>query len=806
MINTGSSTSTGGEHKKFIIKRIGELEVNVIAVNNEMNLRSRCITHWILSDLTDHDKTIRAIEHFMSANPEVTVDGVITFYEDAVLLTSKISDHFGFVGIPFEVADVTRNKYKFRDFCAQNGLPTPKYQLINNRSDLKLVQEHLRFPIVLKPIYGASSAFVIKVEDAAALMQTYEYIQKNISKKLESALDSISVLMAEEYIDGDEVDINILIQNGRIKFFNITDNHQTNEPFFIETGMTEPSALPELDKKKLIDMADAMLEILGIQNGCMQFEAKSTYAGPMPLEINLRMGGDEAWSFAKHAWGVDMIELALKIAVNQYFDKVNKPISPRKYLAGETLHATDSGVIAQIDVDDIVKNNKYVEDIYLFKQPGDTIMVPPFGYEYMGWVSVSGDNQVDATDKLKYILKHINYSIVKFDEFSSIGKTKLKGKGKYAVFAPAQNKLILGKEKIEKIRFIPLVQQRKLHIGIAGNDYGTDAQNDYMSTLLTSASKQVEATLIDLGYKVSFFNFNNPLKAIDAMNKSQIDLVFNTCKRINDTSILEPNAAGIFDIMQIPYIGSNALTLALSKDKIKVKKLLNSFNIPTPNWDYVYTVSDEVDQHLEYPLIVKPVNTDNLHGIHNDSVVYHEKELSNKVRHIIQELGSPVLIEEYIDGDEYDIFILGNDIYDFKIFPLCRTVFTGLPTNYSHIKTLDRVYGNDKEYEKHIITQIPPRKVNDKLISLITEIAVDTYNILDCHDYGHIVVRVDKNNNPYVLGFNPNPLLGYKDFPAKSARVIGLSHSKFLEDIVKAAIQRYKKASPHPLNGNSFLF
>lgn len=797
LVNTGSNTSTGDDHKKFIYKRIGELGVDVVALNKVCNLRTKYVRHWILANPSNHDNAIRAIEEFLANNPDCRIDGVVTFYEDSILLTSKIAERLKKTGISYKVADLVRNKYKFRSFCEKHGFPTPKFVRINKASDLALISEGLRYPIVLKPVYGASSAFVIKVEDEESLRTTYDYIRRNISTKTESALGSTTTLLAEEYIDGDEVDINILLQNGRIKFYNITDNHQTNEPFFIETGMTEPSALLDSQKEDLIDMADGILEVLGVQNGCIQFEAKSTAAGPVPLEINLRMGGDEAYFFAKEAWGVDLIEGALKIATNQYFKKLHKGKTPRKFLAGETMHAAYSGVVAKIDIDGRVAHDKGLENLEIFKKVGDSILAPPFGYEYMGWVSVSGPNPVDTRDKLNQILRRINYTIVKFDESSSMGRTFRKVKRHNAVLAAIDNKRIVGKERIEKIRSMPLSEQRKLHVGVACNDYSLEKDANIIENDLFVIGKNIEKTLADVGYNVSFFDFNNPQKAIENLHKSKIDLIFNVCERINETSLLEPHAASIFDVLQIPYTGSSPFTLALCIDKIKVKKLLSYHNIPTPAWDYVFSNEDGVDSNLRFPLIVKPANTDNSIGITNESVVTDYAALKARIRYVINELKSPALIEEYIEGDEYNVFIMGNDDSNTKVLPLSRTIFSGLPKNYWHIKTLEGKFGRDETYKKNIVLQVPPRNVSDKLMKLMTEMALDTYNILDCHDYGRAEIKIDKNNNPYLLELNPNPSIGAEDVMDLSLKGNKFTYGEFLEEIIGMMIKRYKDETPY---------
>lgn len=794
LINTGSAGSTGNEHKRFILKKITDLGIKVIAVNEKVNAKSKCIIDWILTDLMDHAATIRKIEEYIEANPNLKIDGAISFFEDTVLLVSKIIDRFHFTGTSYAIADMVRNKYKFRKFCSEHALPFPNFIKISQVSNLEYVKAQLNFPIVLKPVYGASSAFVIKVDEPEELHDTYNYIRKNINKNLESALENTSVLIAEEYIEGDEVDINILIQNGRIKFYNITDNYQTYEPFFIETGMAEPSALTETQQKNLINMAEEILDLLNIQNACIQFEAKSTVKGPIPLEINLRMGGDEAYFFAKTAWGVDLIEGALMIAVNQHFNKFLKADTPNKYLSGMTMHAPYSGLVSKIELDSEVIKNKYVQNVEIFKNVGDTILAPPLGFEYMGWVSAVGDNPLHATENLNRLLKMVNYSIVKFDEFSSVGKTIRKQRYHDAIFT---NSKISGSEKISKIRSINLKDQRKLHIGIACNDYSPEDNPNTVENDLSLIGKHIQSTLKNLGYKTSYFDFNYPHQAIANLTKSGVDLVFNVCERINNSSLLEPHAASIFDILQVPYTGSSPFTLALCIDKIKVKKLLSYHNLPTPSWDYLYDIDDEINEDLKYPLIVKPANTDNSIGITHDSVVTNKKDLAKMIKVVIKELDSPALIEEYIDGDEYNVFIMGSDESSFKVLPLSRTIFTGLPKGYWHIKTLESKFGLDEVYKKNIIVQEPPKNISSKLISLLTEISLDTYNILDCHDYGRVEVRVDKNNNPYILELNPNPSIDIVDVISEDTKNPQVKYGAFLENIINLTINRYKNKPPY---------
>lgn len=785
--------NSGSQKKRFILQKLNKMGLQLIVLNKEKNWASSYADHWVLADTNNHDESIQAVDSFLKQHPNLKPRGVITYWEDDVLLTSKLSEHLGLIGIPFAVANQARNKYLFREFCRVHGLPAPKHKLIKSEVDLQEVIDTWQFPLVVKPIYGSSSAYVVKVEDATELAETFYYVKNNLSTEVESALISGFGLMIEQYIDGDEVDIDLLIQNGKVKFSSVADNYKPFEPFFIETTHSLPSHLPEDDQEALVNMAEEVLERLGVQNGCIHFEAKMTRQGPMPLEANLRLGGDEVYPSVKEVWGVDLIESLVRISFGTFIPKIHVE-EPKKQLLSQTLHAPHSGIVSNIDIDPALEDKKYVEDFYFGKKIGDPILIPPAGYEYLGWLSVSGDNLLDAQDNLNEALELLEYDVVKFDPASSIGKTERRTS---ISSASLQKELILKQAKLEKIRRVTKADQRKLFIGIAGNIFDENDQVTEVESELASVGLVIEKVLSERGYKTQFFNFNKMPNVIQELKSANVDLVFNVCERINNSSLLEPHAASLLDILQIPYTGSNPFTLALCMDKIRVKKLLSHHNIPTPNWDYVYSLDDEIDDELQYPLIVKPAMTDNSIGVTNESVVTNKEELKVQINKILTEYHVPALIEEYIAGDEYDVSILGSDSENLKVLPLSRSVFTNLPKDYWHIYSYDAKWGLDKTYQQKIEVQRPPKKISSKLQSLISEIALDTYNILDCHDYGRIEIRVDEHSNPYVLELNPNPAINAKDCLPSVAKLVGMDYGDFLEEIISLAINRYKYQPPY---------
>jgi len=780
--------NSGSLKKKFIFQQLKKNGPKIIVVNKDKNWVTSYADDLILADTNNHTETLRKVMDYAKLN---RIDGVITFWEDDVLLTSKIAERLNLIGVPYNVAKIARNKYNFRQFCQDNHLPSPKFRAVSTRDDIKKVAKDFNFPLVIKPAFGSSSAYVVKANDTQELLDVFDYIKENFSLAAESALKEGNDIFVEEYIDGDEVDIDMILQNGKAKFASVADNYSTAEPFFIETTHALPSSLPEESQKKLTQMAEEVLEKLGVQNGCIHFEAKITSQGPVPLEVNLRMGGDEIYISSKKVWNIDLIEEAARVALGIFIPK-KYDLIPKTYVMTEALHAQDSGMVSSLHIDKEILKQARVEQIYVGKDVGDAILVPPEGYEYLGWVTVSGDNTLDVRDNINKALKGISYRIVKFDEDSTIGKTSRRNR-----FSAANLKknLVLGASKIEHLRSISISDQRKLHIGVACNSY--DGQDGAVEGEIASVGNTIQDTLNILGYQTTYIDFNKLPEAISILESKKIDLVFNVSERINNSSLLEPHAAAILDAFQIPYTGSNPFTLGLCIDKIRVKKLLNYHGIPTPKWDYAYSLDDNISEELRFPLIVKPSNSDNSIGITNDSVVTNSKELKRQIEKIIVQLKKPALIEEYIEGDEYDVSILGSEDDDLMVLPLARTIFDRLPDQHWHIYPFEAKFGDGSFVDKYLTIQQPPKNVPSKLTSLITEIALDTYNILDCHDYGRVEIKVDADNNPYVLELNPNPSINQGNRVPKVAEMIGLNYGAFIEKIIALAIKRYKDRPPY---------
>jgi D-alanine-D-alanine ligase len=780
--------NTGNRKKRFTLKRLRDLGCRLIILNAAENWGAAYASHWILADTSDHTASLRAVKDFFAQHPELGPDGVITFWEDDVLLAARIRDRLGLIGIPYEVARRARDKHLFREFCAEHGLPTPGHALIPDDSDPREAVANLTYPMVVKPVFGASSAYVVRVNDAHELQETVDYLRHNISSDVESALSVSSAIMAEEYIDGNEVDIDMLLQNGKIKFWSMSDNDATREPYFVETGQCIPTRLSPSQQLELVNMAEEMLELLGVEDGCIHFEAKYGSRGPMPIEINLRMGGDEVYYFVKTAWGVDLIENAAKVMLGQYVRRIVKPERPKKFVSGKYFLPTYSGVLASLSLPKKVPDG----DLQFFKQVGDAVLAPPLGYDYLGWTYAVADTLGEAEERVERTMSAVEIEIAKFSRGSSLGRTSRKSGMSAAMLS---RRAVIGAARIEHIRTLPREKQRNLHVGIASNGFA--GSDNPIEAELTSDAETIAATLADRGYRTTFLDFNHPFEAVRHIQDAKIDIVFNLCERINHSGLLEPHAASLLDILQVPYTGSNPFTLSLCLDKIRVKKLFAFHRIPTPRWDYLYEADDSFEEDFPLPAIVKPANSDSSIGITNDSVVDNPGALRERIRYVLEDLKRPALIEEFVDGDEYDVSILGNWDDRQRILPLSRSVFTGLPEGFWHMYPYEAKFMGSEVHKKGIEVQRPPKGVPGKLTSLISEMALDALNVVGCSDYGRVEVRVDRNGNPCVLEVNPNPSIGPTDCVPSVAKLAGMDYGDFLEEILRLAIRRYRDRPPY---------
>jgi len=309
------------------------------------------------------------------------------------------------------------------------------------------------------------------------------------------------------------------------------------------------------------------------------------------------------------------------------------------------------------------------------------------------------------------------------------------------------------------------------------------AQDDVIGRFDVESLKFVSNSLKELGYEVEVINPEDVRKLMHR----DFDIAFNLCDDgLFGRSNLEPHIPALLETFQIPFTGSNYLTLALCLDKHKTKQLLAFNKIYTPKFQIFTSGSEKLDNDLQFPLIVKPSREDASIGISDDSVIYTKNKLKPKVLDLISKYKQPALVEEYIDGRELNVGVLGNEKP--TILPISEIVFN-LPEKMNKICSYEAKWIVEHEAYNGTKPQCPA-KISEKLNKELVDLALRAYKLMECRDYGRIDFRVDSSGKPYVLEVNPNPDISPNAGLANMASKAGLSYTQLIEKIFGYAIER----------------
>jgi D-alanine-D-alanine ligase len=293
----------------------------------------------------------------------------------------------------------------------------------------------------------------------------------------------------------------------------------------------------------------------------------------------------------------------------------------------------------------------------------------------------------------------------------------------------------------------------------------------------------VMKALEELGHKPLEYHANLNLFKKFKSEKHKIDLVFNLVDDgFYSDSQLEAHVPALLDLLKIRYTGSGLFCISLCLNKAMTKKVLLHHKIPTPRFQ-VFTRGDEkISTDLKFPLFVKPVREDSSVGIRNDSMVKNKTDLRKKIRTVLKDYKQPALVEEFIDGREFSVGVLGSQ----KRFVLpISEIFFDLPPDFPKIVNYDAKWNeNSKEYNN---TNSKFGKISDKLHDQLVKYALQVGDFLQCHDYYRVDFRVDKKGRPFVLEVNPNPDISEDAGLAKMAKQAGMDYPQMIDYIVRSA-------------------
>jgi D-alanine-D-alanine ligase len=241
--------------------------------------------------------------------------------------------------------------------------------------------------------------------------------------------------------------------------------------------------------------------------------------------------------------------------------------------------------------------------------------------------------------------------------------------------------------------------------------------------------------------------------------------------------------------MGVNYTGTASLALGTCLHKFRTKMLLQYNGIATANFFLANSIKDidSILKTLRFPMFVKPAREDASIGIENASVVQTTKELQERIEYVFKVHNQPALVEEYIDGRELNVAIMGNNPP--TLLPISEIDFSGLPSDYPKIVTYNAKWmEGTPEYSGTVGTC--PAVLDPRTEERIRDMALRAYQLMEIRDYARVDIRLRNDGQPFVLEVNPNPDISQDAGFARSARTAGLSFEDMIAKIVEHALER----------------
>lgn len=275
------------------------------------------------------------------------------------------------------------------------------------------------------------------------------------------------------------------------------------------------------------------------------------------------------------------------------------------------------------------------------------------------------------------------------------------------------------------------------------------------------------------------------------LQQEKPDLVFNIAERLFGPN-RESHIPTICEVLNIPYTGSDPLTLGICLVKSRAKEILSYHRIPSPKF-WVIEVEKEIPSDMVFPVIVKPLYEGSSKGIKDSSVVSSLDELKIRVAEIRKLYEQAAIVEEFLSGREFTVGVLGN-YPDLEILPIVEIDHSQLPAGARPIYSYEAKWVWDTP-DKPLEIFKCPAEISGKLKRKIENVVRQTCCVLRIKDWARIDVRLDESGKPNILEINPLPgiLPNPEDNSClpKAARAAGYTYDQLINRVVFEACKRY---------------
>jgi D-alanine-D-alanine ligase len=267
--------------------------------------------------------------------------------------------------------------------------------------------------------------------------------------------------------------------------------------------------------------------------------------------------------------------------------------------------------------------------------------------------------------------------------------------------------------------------------------------------------------------------------------REKVDIVFNIAEGRGNSRSRESQVPGVLEMLGIPYTGSDARCLMICLDKPLAKKLVAAEGVSTPRWQLITDeegLSRTAWEQFPFPAIVKPAHEGSSKGIRLTSVVDNVGSLPAEVSRLLETYRQPVMVEEFITGDEVTVGIIGNAPP--RLVGIMRIVPRKREGHFVYSLELKRDYLNLVDYE------CPPQ-LEDEVLARVALSSLKVFKILGCRDFARLDFRVSPEGVPYFLEINPLPGLGSYSDLVIMAQKLGWTHQGLIQAVLEAALKRY---------------
>jgi len=272
---------------------------------------------------------------------------------------------------------------------------------------------------------------------------------------------------------------------------------------------------------------------------------------------------------------------------------------------------------------------------------------------------------------------------------------------------------------------------------------------------------------------------------LDNIRREPVDMVFNIAEGRGSYRSREAQVPSILEMLGIPYTGSDPQCLAICLDKPVTKKLLAVAGIPTPAWRTIAN-SEELFQTpwdgFGFPAIIKPAYEGSSKGIHLDSVVNNLKQALATAPELLEHYRQPLMVEEFIAGDEVTVGVLGN--LPPRVLGLMHIRPRQSEAPFIYSLEVKRDWENLVDYEC-------PAQFEEEVLARISAASLRAFRALGCRDFARVDFRVSPEGVPYFLEINPLPGLGtYSDLVIMALK-LRRTHEGLIGAVLEAALERY---------------